>query len=1445
MTKQTKHSLLEEELALCQAELERTRATLAREKEARREAKTILDERTKELNCLYDLSKLGERPDLSLPELLRAIVYRLPVAWQYPEIAGARLTYRGETYHTPNFAETPWQQRSPLMHQERRVGELTICYTEERPREAIGPFLAEEQELLEAVAEYIERIIERRETTSQLQASEARFRRAVLEAPFPMMIHAEDGRVLQINNVWTELTGYTHEEIPTISDWTEKAYGERQEVVKVHIDQLYDQDARIPEGKYEITTKGGEQRVWEFNSAPLGLTSDGRRQVISIAMDVTERKRAKKALRQERDRAQQYLDIAGVIFIALDAQGNVTLVNQKGSEVLGYEQQAIIGRNWFDRFIPARIREEIRGVFEMLMAGEVEPVEYYESYVVTQAGEERIVSWHNTVLRNEGQIAGILGSGEDITERKRAEAALRRYKLAVESSNDSIIIIAPDYTYVLANENYLRYHQLRRDEVIGHSVEKVVGEEIFQTAQPYLKRCFAGEQTRYEITYPYPGMGERTLMVNYSPLRDNGSGIIGVVGVLHDITERKRAESQLHEALMKTRRRENETRWLLSASQAILASRTFEAAARQIFDAACEVTGAISGYVALLSEEGAENELVFLEAGGLPCDVDPELPMPIRGLRAEAYHKGEVVYDNDFMSSEWMKFMPGGHVELRNVLFAPLTIDNQVVGVIGLANKPTDFTEDDAKIACAFGDLAAIALDSVRKESALRESERRFRLIAEHAQDLIYRIRLHPDRQFEYVSPSATKITGYTPEEHYADPELGYKLVHPDDRAKLQQAAQAPSDEPLVLRWVRKDGRVIWMEQQNTPIYDDAGRMTALEGIARDITARKETALALAKQTRALRRVNRALRVLSECNQILVRAEDEARLMNDICQALVDFGDYRLAWVGYAIETKDGARVVEPAAWAAVEKCLETYVDGLRIRWDESELGRGPTGRAIRTGEFQIVRNMKTNHSYSPWRSAATSQGFASSIALPLIIEGEAGGALNLYANDVNAFDPEEIRLLIELASDLSYGIQALRTHEDRERVEDELRAMYETINHSPVIAFRWTPTHPWTILYVSKNIRQFGYTPEDFYSDRVTYADFIHPADRERIMADVERHIQHDAQQFAQEYRVRTRKGETRWVDDRTWVHRDADGEIIGFHGIILDITERHQMAQQLQKYTESLEEQVAEKVRELEKAQIKMVQTAKLASLGEMATGVAHELNQPLTSMLFDADYLKSWAQQAQREDDDRCPVDFGEIYQLGEDFISDIDRCRRITDYLRSFRRLTRGEPVHFDLNQAIEGSLTLARARLIQHGVEFQSDLTPNLPPIYAHPGQIEHVFLNLIHNAERALAEMARRIEAGEVQRPDYQKRLTIATRLGDEGEHVIAAVHDNGCGIPPEAQAELFRPFFTTKAFGEGTGLGLTISHSIVQEFNGEIAVESTENEGTTFILRFPIVDEG
>ncbi|HRQ42053.1 MAG TPA: GAF domain-containing protein [Chloroflexota bacterium] len=137
----------------------------------------------------------------------------------------------------------------------------------------------------------------------------------------------------------------------------------------------------------------------------------------------------------------------------------------------------------------------------------------------------------------------------------------------------------------------------------------------------------------------------------------------------------------------------------------------------------------------------------------------------------------------------------------------------------------------------------------LQEQIALRESEARFRMLAEQAQDIIYRYRLRPTPGFEYVSPAVTTITGYTPQEHYADPELGQKLVYIQDRHLLHAYADTNmAGRPLLLRWQHKDGRIIWTEQRNTPVYNNAGQLVAVEGIARDVTEREEVAQALAAQ---------------------------------------------------------------------------------------------------------------------------------------------------------------------------------------------------------------------------------------------------------------------------------------------------------------------------------------------------------------------------------------------------------------------------------------------------------------------------------------------------------------------------------------------------------------------------------------------------------------------
>ena len=141
-------------------------------------------------------------------------------------------------------------------------------------------------------------VTDRKADEAALRASERRLHRAVAEAPVPVLLHADDGEVLQVSRAFTEITGYAHAEVPTIAAWTERAYGERRDAVRETIDRLYDADGRVDEGEFVVRTKHGDERVWLFSSSPLGRDGDGRRLAISMAADVTARRRAEGDVRR-------------------------------------------------------------------------------------------------------------------------------------------------------------------------------------------------------------------------------------------------------------------------------------------------------------------------------------------------------------------------------------------------------------------------------------------------------------------------------------------------------------------------------------------------------------------------------------------------------------------------------------------------------------------------------------------------------------------------------------------------------------------------------------------------------------------------------------------------------------------------------------------------------------------------------------------------------------------------------------------------------------------------------------------------------------------------------------------------------------------------------------------------------------------------------------------
>lgn len=313
----------------------------------------------------------------------------------------------------------------------------------------------------------------------------------------------------------------------------------------------------------------------------------------------------------------------------------------------------------------------------------------------------------------------------DVTEQKQAEQALKeseeKYRLIVNNISHCITILDLNFNFLYVSPPVVRIRGFTADEALKQKIDQVLTPESIHKAisafeeELGLENDPKSEPSRIRILEleEYHKDGSIVLLENSMTfLRDDLGKPVGILVITTDITQRKRAEVELQ--------RQNEIdESLLETTRIILENEDFNQNVRHIFDACCKLTGAIAGYVALLSEDLTENKVLFLESGGLPCAVDPDLPMPIRGLREEVYKTGRAVCDNDFSKSTWMEFMPDGHVVLENVLFAPLTIGGKIVGIIGIANKPSPFTDDDIKIAEAFGDLAALSLRNSRKIDSL------------------------------------------------------------------------------------------------------------------------------------------------------------------------------------------------------------------------------------------------------------------------------------------------------------------------------------------------------------------------------------------------------------------------------------------------------------------------------------------------------------------------------------------------------------------------------------------------------------------------------------------------------------------------------------------------------------------------------------------------------
>ncbi|MHB0937759.1 MAG: PAS domain S-box protein [Armatimonadota bacterium] len=516
-----------------------------------------------------------------------------------------------------------------------------------------------------------------------------------------------------------------------------------------------------------------------------------------------ERRQAEVALRDALYRAQQYLDVAGVMLLALDRDGRVTLINRRGLEMLGCRAEEVFGKVWIEDFIPAGMREKVWDTFHQLMAGEVAPVEYSENPVLRCSGEERLLAFHNALLWDDGgRVTGTLSSGEDITERKQAEAELRLLSTALESAANGVVITDTAGTVIWVNPAVTWLTGYQREELIGQNPHILKsGRQSRAFYREMWDTICSGKVWHGQLVNRRRDGTFYTEEMTITPVRAAGGDITHFVAVKEDITERNRTEAAL-------RASEARFRSLFEDNQAVML--LIDPETGQITDAN-RAAAAYYGY----SRETLLQMSIW--------QINTLSPDEVRGemARAKAEERRHFLFRHR---------LAGGEVRDVEVYSGPVTFTDRTL----LYSIVFDITERK------------------QAEEALQDSEARYRAISEASTE---GIAIHENGIILEANTIIAEHLGYTPEEMVG--QSLFRFLAPESREEVVRRMQAGDPGPYVAVSLHRDGSktIGEMRARNFIYHDRPVRMVAM----RDITERVRAEEALRKSEERFRQLADAM----------------------------------------------------------------------------------------------------------------------------------------------------------------------------------------------------------------------------------------------------------------------------------------------------------------------------------------------------------------------------------------------------------------------------------------------------------------------------------------------------------------------------------------------------------------------------------------------------------
>lgn len=1458
-----------------------------------------LHERVKELTCLYDISRLAEKEEVSLPELLENLAALLPGSCEQPEMAFAKIRLDGQEYLSEGFEETPCKIKVPITIHGASSGEIEVCYREERSQHGEVPFLREERALLEAVAERLGRIIERRRAIDALAQSETKYRTLVEHLPQGVFMKDRNSTYISCNRKFANYLGREPEDILGRDDTA--LFPQETAAQYVAEDRLLLEHARRREFHRRVTRQKEERWVRTVKVRVTGKHGEAIG-ILGIGEDITEQRQAQEAVRRSEEQYRLVADnISEVVWLFDPNAGRILYISPSAEKLSGFSPAEILTQSVDEMLTPesfTRFSEDLAARIAALEGGDESA--RARTYRLEQPCKDGTIMQSEAatslVTDEQGKVTRVVGVTRDVTERHRMEQELHLSETRLQAlynlsqkefdTEEELVRYALEEAIRLTGSTIGYFHFIDSGEGRLSLRQSLWSREVLSTCtlpvdfhgsldhagvwadavrlkQPVIHNDYQNLTTR-------PGYPpEHAPIVRHAsvPVLDKGR-VVALAGVANkpqpyggtDIRQlglfmegvwnairRWQAEAALKKAHEELELRVAErTRELTSANEdlarQIEARERVEAALRESEDkyralhesmidglVAVDMTGRIKEfnepYRQMLGYRSEELLQMTYQ------DLTPERWLAFekelieRKILVQGYSD---VYEKEYRRKNGTVFP----VELRTVL---------VEAGSGRERR-----------------LWAIVRDITERKQMvqdLRASEEKYRTLVESSPDAIF---VQTGGHFAYLNPAAVKLFGVEEAAQLLN-EPVLEHFHPDYRADIGARIQMLNEQkeavpPLEEKFLRADGTAVEVEVSAVPFQFE--QQDGALVFARDIAARKQ-------MEESLRRASRYARSLIEASLdplVTVSLEGKITDVNLATEHVTGVPRNRLIgddFSNYFTEpekAKEGYRKVLRDGWVRDYPLTIRHTSGRTIDVhyhatvyrDERGKGQGVFAAARDITEMKrteaLLRESETRFR-SLFDNASVPIALGD-LAGRIIVCNEAWDRFLGYAKgelvgkhfpefthpedlDLDSENYRELlkrgsghyvidkrylrkdggtvwgRLSLSLISELEgrpqYFVGICEDITRRKQAEAELRRSEERFRAltESTSDWIWEIDRSGAFVYVSPKVVQLlGYSPREIMGR--SFSEFM-PAEEAKAALTI----------FEQQSLV----GKPYEAVEKTYLHRDgqrvilessgvpvfdATGLVVGCRGIDRDITDRKAL-------------------------EIRATRLRHLTSIGELAAGVAHEINNPITGIINYSQILLDEAGGNPIEE------------QLLPKIIQEGERIAGIVKSLLSFARAANTVKQAVPVEPMLRDSMALMAAQFRKDGVSLKLDLAAEVPPIMANRQEIEQVFLNLLSNARYALNQ---RFPAGA---SGKQIEISIEAVRSSATEVVRVAFLDHGAGIPAAIRERIFDPFFSTKPPDEGAGLGLSISYGIVKEHGGQIYFESVEGEYTRAVLEFPV----